>query len=80
MRTERIVGLVLLTDCNYITGTFAYAVFHVLADGLDVTLRTRAASGNTLIKGGGGVGCKTTLCSTILIRIICVLTIKERAV
>lgn len=59
MRTERIVGLVLLKHCNCVTGTFAYAVFHVLADGLDVTIRTCAASGNTLIGGGGGVGCMT---------------------
>ena len=42
MLTESIVGLVLLKHCNYITGTFAYAVFHVLADGLGVTLRTRS--------------------------------------
>jgi len=71
MRTERIVGLVLLKHCNYIPGTFAYAVFRVLADGLDVTLRTRAASENTLIRGGGGAGLYAfTLSGTILIRII----------
>jgi len=48
MRTERITGLVLLTHCNCITGTSAYAEFHVLADGLDVTIRTCAAIGSTL--------------------------------
>jgi hypothetical protein len=52
VRTERIVGLVLLKHYNW---NFAYALFPVLAEGLDVIIpRTCAASG---IKSLGGGGC-----------------------